>query len=364
MDSLLPTNNIKNRIAKLYVPTLIVSNKRELASLESTYASTLGKVADNTNAVVALNTILSATLKTTILVSSGIAPVAYISPKLRFLVDIFDKITGKKKLKEAQQSLKNLHEKLQHNYEAYSSAHDKYTQDIIYDIDEINKTKDFFKERVLLEVSKKLHEIGIQNTIGDYVVELLDEDVLDLDTNLNDIIDEMSKLDSLITESESLFNNILGALLEVLPLPIPIIAGGLSNRERANLLKKKLEEFEKESLLEDKKIKADLIRIGMFENALTNVMNIFKDIAKNLIPLIMDIIDDIEKKYHNDYNEIPSEVLMALHTSCTILKGMAEKSILGNKKRCKEATQKDVIKYSNELSKEYNQIKEEILKVA
>ena len=155
MDSLLPTNNIKNRIAKLYVPTLIVSNKRELASLESTYASTLGKVADNTNAVVALNTILSATLKTTILVSSGIAPVAYISPKLRFLVDIFDKITGKKKLKEAQQSLKNLHEKLQHNYEAYSSAHDKYTQDIIYDIDEINKTKDFFKERVLLEVSKK-----------------------------------------------------------------------------------------------------------------------------------------------------------------------------------------------------------------
>lgn len=363
MDSLLPTNNIKNRVAKLYMPSFIVANKRELASLESTYASTLGKVSDTTNAVVTQNTVLSTTLIATILCSSGIAPLAPINPVFRFLEGIIDRITGKEQLKEAQQSLKNLHEKLQHNYEAYSSAHDKYTQDIIYDIDEINKTKELFKGKVLLEASKKLQEIGIQNTIGDYQVELLDEDMLNLDTNLNDIIDEMSNLESLITESDSLFGNILKLLSAFFLLPI-IARRSPSNREQARLLKEKVEEFEKESRIENEKIRADLIRIGIFEKALTNVMNIFRDIAKNLIPLIMDIIDDIEKKYHNNYNEIPSEVLMALHASCKILKGMAEKSILGNKKRRKEATQKDVIKYSNELSMEYNQIKEEILKVA
>ena len=361
MDSLLTTNNIKNRVAKLYVPSFIVANKRELASLESTYASTLGKVSDTTNAAVTLNTVLSTTLISTILCSSGIAQLACINPVFSFLEGIFDKITGKKKLKEAQQSLMKLHAQLQQNYDAYRSSHDKYTQDIIYDIDEINKTKELIKEKVLLEASKKLQEIGIQNTIGDYQVELLDEDMLDLDTNLSDIIEEMSNLESLITESDSLFVNILGLSSGVLLLPI---IKSVSNRELARLLKEKVEEFEKESRIENEKIKADLIRIGIFEKALTNVMNIFRDIAKNLIPLIMNIIDDIEKKYHNDYNEIPSEVLMALHTSCTILKGMAEKSILGNKKRCKEATQKDVIKYSNELSMEYNQIKEEILKVA
>ena len=361
MDSLLPTNNIKNRVAKLYVPSFIVANKRELASLESTYASTLGKVSDTTNAAVTLNTVLSTTLIATILCSSGIAQLACINPVFSFLEGIFDKITGKKKLKEAQQSLMKLHAQLQQNYDAYRSSHDKYTQDIIYDIDEINKTKELIKEKVLLEASKKLQEIGIHNTIGDYQVELLDEDMLDLDTNLSDIIEEMSNLESLITESDSLFVNILGLSSGVLLLPI---IKSVSNREQARLLKEKVEEFEKESRIENEKIKADLIRIGIFEKALTNVMNIFRDIAKNLIPLIMDIIDDIEKKYHNNYNEIPSEVLMALHASCKILKGMAEKSILGNKKRRKEATQKDVIKYSNELSKEYNQIKEEILKVA
>lgn len=361
MDSLLPTNNIKNRVAKLYVPSFIVANKRELASLESTYASTLGKVSDTTNAAVTLNTVLSTTLIATILCSSGIAQLACINPVFSFLEGIFDKITGKKKLKEAQQSLMKLHAQLQQNYDAYRSSHDKYTQDIIYDIDEINKTKELIKEKVLLEASKKLQEIGIHNTIGDYQVELLDEDMLDLDTNLSDIIEEMSNLESLITESDSLFVNILGLSSGVLLLPI---IKSVSNREQARLLKEKVEEFEKESRIENEKIKADLIRIGIFEKALTNVMNIFRDIAKNLIPLIMDIIDDIEKKYHNNYNEIPSEVLMALHASCKILKGMAEKNILGNKKRRKEATQKDVIKYSNELSMEYNQIKEEILKVA
>lgn len=356
MDSLLPTNNIKNRVAKLYVPSFIVANKRELASLESTYASTLGKVSDTTNAVVTLNTVLRLSLESTILLKSRITPLKN-SHILDSIVDIIDTISGKKKVKEAQQALKELYAQVSDNYKAYVYSHDEYVQDIIVDIDEINRIKSIFKEKVLLEVAKKLREMGINNTIGDYHVEELTEDILGLDKGLIDIMSDMSELEPKMKESDSSLLDFFRFLL----LPTRTI---FRNRQEARQLKEKIAEFKKESHLENKKIKADLIRIGVFENALTNVMNIFRDIAKNLIPLIMDIIDDIEKKYYNDYNEIPSEVLMALHASCKILKGMAEKSILGNKKRRKEATQKDVIKYSNELSMEYNQIKEEILKVA
>ena len=102
------------------------------------------------------------------------------------------------------------------------------------------------------------------------------------------------------------------------------------------------------------------MRISIFEKALTNVKNIFDDISNNLIPLIKKILNDIETKYHNNYDKIPSEVFEALVNSCKILKGMAEKKILENTK--KEATVEDVINYSNELSWNYNNVKEEILK--
>ena len=325
MDSLLTSYNIKDSIAKLYVPTFIVSNERELASLKSTYASTFGKVAGTTNAVVKLNAVISSSLESTILTASGINPLSVDSAS-NYLLDIIEKITGKKK--------------------------------IIYDIGEINTVKSIFKETVLLEVSKKLHGMGINNTLGDYHVEKLEKDVLSLDTGLKDIMSEMSALESKMNGPDSLLDSLIEYLIRMSP-PLFII----SNHIVARQLKEKITEFEKESSLEDKKIKADIIRIGTFNEALTNVMNIFKEIAKYLIPLIMGIINDIEKKYHDNYNEIPSAVLMALHASCKILKGMAEKNILG-KDKGKEATSNDVIKYSNDLSMEYNKIKEEILKMA
>lgn len=358
MASLLTSHNLKDNIAKLYVPTLIVSNKRELASLKSTYPPTLEPVVGSANAPVTLNTVFSSILESTILVSFGFTPIA-IHPALDRLIDIIDIISGKKKIEEAQQALKELYAQVKENYDAYVYSHDEYVQDIIVDIDEINRIKSIFKEKVLLEVAKKLREMGINNTIGDYNVEELNEDILGLDTGLIDIMSDMSELEPKMKESDSLldlFLDYLGFLLA----PANTI---FRNRKEARQLKEKIAEFEKEIHLENEKIKADIVRIGMFERALTNVMYIFKDIAKNLIPLIMDIIDDIEKKYHDNYNEIPSTVLMALHASCKILKGMAEKNIFGKRKR-KQATPKDVIKYSNELSMEYNHIKEEILTMA
>jgi len=357
MDSLLTSYNIKDSIAKLYVPTFIVSNERELASLKSTYASTFGKVAGTTNAVVKLNAVISSSLESTILTASGINPLSVDSAS-NYLLDIIEKITGKKKIKEAQKALKTLYAELRKNYDSYIHSYDENVQNIIYDIGEINTVKSIFKETVLLEVSKKLHGMGINNTLGDYHVEKLEKDVLSLDTGLKDIMSEMSALESKMNGPDSLLDSLIEYLIRMSP-PLFII----SNHIVARQLKEKITEFEKESSLEDKKIKADIIRIGTFNEALTNVMNIFKEIAKYLIPLIMGIINDIEKKYHDNYNEIPSAVLMALHASCKILKGMAEKNILG-KDKGKEATSNDVIKYSNDLSMEYNKIKEEILKMA
>jgi hypothetical protein len=135
------------------------------------------------------------------------------------------------------------------------------------------------------------------------------------------------------------------------------------NHSKAKLIKGKVYEFEKIINVESEKMKADLERIAVFETALTNVMKMFKDISNVLTPMMFSIITDIENNCYDTVDEIPDNILLRLHTSWKMLKGMAEKNILGNQ-RSKEATKDDVIKYSNELSLKYNEIKETLLKVA
>lgn len=345
MDSFYSSLNLGASVSNLYVPTIIAADEKELSSFRTT--AMLGF-----NPTKSLNIVTIATLSTTIL--SSISPLGIIAPSFS-LLKLIDTITGKKELKEARQSLLNMHKKLNKVYISYIDKKDEIVQNITNDIYQINKVKYIFKEGVLLAVSKKLEEMGVDNTIGSHQIEEINENILHLDSGLEEIIFRMNRLEQAMEHSDSLFAQVLDALLFN-----PIVAI-YKNHKLANEIKNKVTEYEKEARLECKKIESDLVRIKIFEEALTNVMNIFNDIAENLIPLIINILKEIETKFQNNYEKIPPEILMALHVSCNILKGMSEKNILGNK-RSQEATQKDVIKYSNELSQEYNKVKEEILK--
>ena len=346
MDSIFSSLNIRRSIANLYEPTFIAENEREFSEIKSSMSTMYG------TAVAKSFTIVTAASLTTAILAP-LTPIGIIAASFS-VFNLIDRITGKKELKEAQQALTELHNKLIQNYITYKNEQEEYVCNINEHIDQINEVKYIFKEKTLLNVSKKLKNLGVDNTVGTYHIEEQDENVLCLDKGLEDIIFDMNHLKQAMKHTDSLFVQAFTATMGGLLFSM------VYNHKVANELKGEIAKFEKMSQLECEKINADLTKIGLIEKALTNVKNIFNDIAENLIPLIMTLFDEIEKKYHN-IHEIPSKTLMPIHTSCTILKKMAEKNILGNH-RSKIATEKDIKKYSNELSQQYTSIKAELHK--
>lgn len=124
---------------------------------------------------------------------------------------------------------------------------------------------------------------------------------------------------------------------------------------RAKQIKQKIDELKQESALSNEKIQSYIKRLPLFNAALKNISNIYGDIQDNLTPIINAIIVDIEKKYGNDIDNIPKNVWTALLKACSILKQMAEKSIIG-----KEVNTNEVIDYSNQHSHSYNNVKTQL----
>ena len=110
--------------------------------------------------------------------------------------------------------------------------------------------------------------------------------------------------------------------------------------------------------LESKKVESNLKQITKIATAFKNIKNIFEDISYQFIPLILHIIDDFGVKYHNE-KEVPTNVNMALHITCNILKMLAEKRILGDGKNINEIVD-NVVKYNNEVSLHYEDVKHKI----
>lgn len=339
MSSYLPSINVADSIAKLYVPTLIETKDNEFANFKT--IESVSGVTTSFNVVASRAIALNSWNK---------AGFDYVMFSVSFsLLDLIGSIIGVTQLKKARSALSELYSSLSRKYSAYVSCQNTYTQYIKNDVNVINNVKSHFKEEILVDVSKKLTDLGVDNTIGTYHIEHLDDNILRIDSCLKNVKSEMEDFISLTKETDSLFLDLIGG-------PILYV---IMNHSKAKLIKEKVYEFEKIINVESEKMKADLERIAHFEVALTNVMKIFQDISDVLTPLIMNIITNIEEQ--NFDNE--DEILRALHTSCKILKGMAEKNILGNQ-GSKEATKDDVIKYSNELSLQFNEIKETLSKVA
>ncbi|MBR6178839.1 MAG: hypothetical protein IKQ70_13320 [Bacteroidales bacterium] len=355
MSSYFSSINVAASIAKLYVPILIETKVNEFAKVKT--------IESVSGATTSLNVVASQAIALNVWNKAGFYYGVFTASISLF--NLIGSITGEKQLNDARRAMSKLYDSLCRNYSAYVSCHNKYTQYVKNDVNVINNVKSHFKEEVLVDVSKKLTDLGIDNIIGTYHIEHLDDNILRIDSCLKDVKSEMKNSMSLMKNIDSIFKSMIkkmdskfldffcrGPIVDV-----------IMNHSKAKLIKESVYEFEKSINVESEKMKADLERIAHFEIALTNVKKIFEDISDVLTPLIMNILIDVEKKYHDNVDEIPADILRALHTSCKILKGMAEKNILGNQ-RSKEATKDDVIKYSNDLSLKYNEIKETLLKVA
>lgn len=336
MSSYFSSINVADSILKLYVPTLIETTGNEFAKL------IVSSVKTSLNVVTSQSIVLNSCIK------AGFDSVSsFFSPS-----EFIDLILGVQ-LDKARYTLTNLSTSLHFNYTCYVSFQKHYTQQIKSNIHFINEAKKILKEVVLVGVAKKLTEMGVDNTIGNCHIEHLDDNILRMDSGLKYVVSEMDDFTSEMEKMDSSFLDFIGN-------PIGYV---INNHRKTKLIEEKVYAFETIIRDESERMKADLERLALFDTAIENVHNIYQDIVFVLSPMIVYIIIDIKEKYHDNVDEIPSDILRALHTSCKILKGMAEKNILGNQ-RSKEATTDDVIKYSNELSLKYNEIKETLLKVA
>ena len=356
METLLPVLNIKERISQLYVPILILENEDNVKSLginEHTLTDELYGIGIGASF---MNEASLFNIVNRVYVKSETASLFYtFSSEVRklasSLVSAVDLITGNKQVKAAFSALKELHEKLEKEYADYKESHNNFCEKISTDIKSINDYKCTFKEYVLCEVSKKLKEIGVESKVESYQIEEFDINQLELNKGLEGIMQEMSVIEKKVKTSYEWMDYFL-----LLNSPvIKIFERWVVLRK----LKAKIEEFNKEFPLEKKCMESDLEKMGTISMAFSNVRCIFEDIYNRFVPIIVDIIKDLGTKYHT-YADIPDCKRMSLHMLSMLLKQLAEKRILKNKTAGK-VIEKDVVDYSNSLSKKYVEIKRILL---
>ena len=337
MSNLSLSSELVSSIDALYKPSIIVEDNVEKGRLEAAPMSELNSVEQSAFSFSTVGCICCNFIAGYTQYEKGCEPL------WSKLFSRIDSITGKKQLREARKYLEDLNNYLSDLVEKYKKEQKELASSIGHWVTMINLLKSQFKEKTLLTVSRKLYDIGIKNDVGEYNYEELDENVLKINSELQEILAHTSRM----TASSKLADFYVYCALIFNPLLAIWI-----RRKRANQIKQKIAILKQESALANEKIQSDIKRLALFNAALKNVSYIYEDIQDNLTPIINAIIVDIEKKYGNNIDNIPENVWTALIKACRILKQMAEKSILG-----KEVNTKEVIDYSNQLSHSYNNVK-------
>lgn len=272
----------------------------------------------------------------------------WLSDMFSRLGDFFSALTGYKKKEKAQKAYNSLLSSMKDIYDIYTTEHETLLKGIQKNIDEINKVKPILKDSILIKLSEKLNSMGIKSTISDYPMESIDFRAFALNSEYDLISQNKLKIEE---SASDLFDYII---------PLPYLA--IRNFKKAKELNEKMANLNKEKKLITQKIEADLLRLEKLNLALNNIARIFKEIKETFVPFLEEAINDISLKYNNDYNQIPGEVLLAIKTSSKVLKEIADKKIL--KENFSVVNVAHVVKYSNKMSMNYNELKESILNIA
>lgn len=366
MEPSLSTTNIKKRFSQLYVPKLILNDEVSVPSfgldvedmnLLLSYCPQLSKIIQSPlsnhktfSDDFGLFEIVSYSFLNTNYTNSVSESYSSIRKALSSLTDLFNLITGKSRMLTVKVELKKQHQALLKQISNYKDTWQNHRADICLNIDAINIIKKNFKEEVLIKVSNKIHDIGISGTVDAYEPVILEPETLKLNDELEYIKQEME-------QCERNFNNCNSLIERLLLLSSPILLP-LLYWQQVKEITAAINKYKHEIDLESKKVESNLKQITKIATAFKNIKNIFEDISYQFIPLILHIIDNFGVKYHNE-KEVPTNVKMALHITCNILKMLAEKRILGDGKNINE-TVDNVVKYNNEVSLHYEDVKHKI----
>lgn len=258
-----------------------------------------------------------------------------------FLVELLKSVTGINRRKEAAATHNKYVDKIKKRYRKYAEDHERELGAIQDNIDKINKVKPLIKGYILEKLSAKLHEMGFDSKVSDYPMENIDLRNFPIKDEYNIIKNEKLTLEKETAE-----------LYEYLSIPLLI----MRNFSKANELKEKQKVLKYKVKLIEEKMTADMRQLESLNVALSNISKIFNETESKFRPLLEKIIEDIEKRYRNDYQQIPEAVKQMMHSSSKILKEMTEKRIVP--KGIAMTSIDSVVKYSNQLSLKYNCLKE------
>ena len=257
----------------------------------------------------------------------------------------------------------NLLCEINNEYNNYVIKHENKLRDIQNNIDEINKVKPVFKY-ILEKLSRELREMGVDSTVSDYPMEKIDYRKFNIDEEYNLIHQEKLKLDktlSLNDEYKTYFDaykfyqeDLLGKAIYAITNAIIKPATGYVVVKSTDWIYAYFEErkinklLPKQKLIREK-ISSDLEKLDRLKDSLSHIADIYRIIKEALDEKMETIIRNIEKKYHNKYKEIPSNVLQMMHSSSKIFKELSEKRILPEKSSIVNI--EDVCMFEKQLSK-------------
>lgn len=275
----------------------------------------------------------------------------------QLIKSLVSSFTKEKKLKEIKAEFNGFIEKSKKNFNSYKELHETTLNDMVNDIDIINRQKTLMKDYLLQKLFKRLQEMGVETSFSDFTFEHIDLRDFPINENFN-----LIKCENISSINE--YNRTLEDIIEWVKIMNPyfFIFSRIYNNEMIKIIKERLKELEKKERYNVTQMEADMTLLGKLESALRNISCIYKDVLDILMPIMEKLLADLSFKYNNDLSIMPRQKVEAIRKIKDILKDLSETVIVPQKSSIIKM-EEDVVNFSNELSEKHYVLKVEMLKV-
>ena len=283
---------------------------------------------------------------------------SYLVLVFQYIKSLVSSVTREQKLNEISAKFNEFIAHSKKNFDYYKELHESALNDMVNDIDIINRQKTLMKDYLLQKLFKKLQEMGIETSFSDFTVEHIDLRDFPINDNFNLV--KCENLSS-INEAKSTFDAIV-ALVDIM-YPYLLIFSMFRNNMKIKKIENRLKELEKKEKYNTAQMESDMALLGELECALSNIANIYKDVMDTLMPIMEKLLADLAFKYNNDLSAMPSQKVEAIRKIKDVLKDLSEVEIVPQKSTIIKM-EEDVVNFSNKLSEKHYALKVEILKAA
>ena len=259
---------------------------------------------------------------------------------------ILEKIMGVKDLEKMKKKYELFGKQARKDFKRYREQHESYLKDMDDAVTHINMRKGIMKGYLLQELYDQLRRSGLNVTIEEPTLERLDLRKFPINEGYNLSLDKNKD-----------FKDNYRNLLLILPKGFWLFAA--ANWYLVRKIRNKLEQLQIVAKLNYEQMHSDLIKLKLLMDALINIDKIYKEVVERLKPIMKDILKKLEYMYNGDVNRMPKNQADALYTIKTLLKEMAEYSIMPPSNSSQDFYT-NVCKSSNNISDRYNQVRDNL----